>query len=99
MDTGDRPPLVGRAAILESYTQVFAAQEFRPMIHNHVIDLDGDRATGTVYLDVQATLDGVDKVGLGYYQDHYVRTAAGWEFRSRLLTLHTFVDAGGRTTS
>jgi uncharacterized protein (TIGR02246 family) len=93
MDTGDRPPIKGRAAILTSYQEIFQSQEFRPMVHNHVIDLDGETATGTCYLDVQATVEGADKVGLGTYQDRYVRTTDGWKFRSRLLTLQSFVDA------
>jgi hypothetical protein len=42
---------------------------------------------------VQATLEGVDKVGLGTYQDRYARTTDGWKFRSRLLALQYFVDA------
>lgn len=99
MDTGDRPPIQGRAAIRAAYDEIFRSQEFRPMVHNHVIDLDGETATGTCYLDVQASLDGVDKVGLGYYQDRYLRTAKGWKFRSRLLTMQYFVDAGGPITS
>ena len=90
MDTGDRPPIRGRAAIRAAYDEIFRSQEFRPMVHNHVIDLDGDSATGTCYLEVQATQDGVDKVGIGYYRDRYVRTAKGWKFRSRLLTLQSF---------
>jgi uncharacterized protein (TIGR02246 family) len=99
MDTGDRPPLVGRAAIRAVYEEVFRTQPFRPMLHNHVIELDGDSATGTVYLDVRATMDGVDKVGLGFYQDRYVRTAEGWKIRARLLKLQSFVDADERTAS
>jgi len=94
MDTGDRPPIRGRAAILKSYEEIFESQEFRPMIHNHVIDFDGEAATGTCYLDVRATLDGVDRVGLGSYQDRYVRTTDGWKFHSRRLTLQPFIDAG-----
>jgi uncharacterized protein (TIGR02246 family) len=99
MDTGDRPPIKGRAAILTSYQEIFQSQEFRPMVHNHVIDLDGETATGTCYLDVQATVEGVDKVGLGTYQDHYVRTTDGWKFHSRRLTLHDYGDAGGQSTA
>jgi uncharacterized protein (TIGR02246 family) len=99
MDTGDRPPIRGRVAIRASYEEIFRNQEFRPMVHNHVIDLDGETATGTCYLDVHATLEGVDKVGLGYYQDRYVHTADGWKFRSRLLTLQYFVGASGPITS
>jgi len=96
MDTGDRPPIRGREAIRASYEEIFRSREFRPMVHNHVIDLDGESATGTCYLDVRTSVDGVDKIGLGYYQDRYVRTPDGWKFRSRLLELQSFVDANGR---
>ena len=99
MDTGDRPPIRGRAAIRASYEEIFRNQEFRPMVHNHVIDLDGESATGSCYLDVRAHLDGVDKVGLGFYRDRYVRTTDGWKFRSRLLTLQSFVDASEQIPS
>jgi hypothetical protein len=99
MDTGDRPPLRGRAAILAVYEAAFRDQPFRPMLHNHVIELDGDAATGTVYLDLRATMDGVQKTGIGYYEDRYVRTPEGWKFRARRLTLQYFGDSGGRITS
>jgi len=99
MDTGDRPPIRGRAQIRASYEEIFQSQAFRPMIHNHVVDLDGETATGTCYLDVRADLYGVDKVGLGSYQDRYVRTTDGWKFLSRRLTLQSFVDASERTPS
>lgn len=99
MDTGDRPPIRGREAIRASYEEIFRNQEFRPMVHNQVIDLDGESATGSCYLDVRAHLDGVDKVGLGFYRDRYVRTTDGWKFRSRLLTLQSFVDASEQIPS
>ena len=99
MDTGDRPPIRGREAIRTSYEEIFRSQEFRPMVHNHVIDLDGESATGTCYLDVRAHLDGADKIGLGFYRDRYVRTTDGWKFRSRLLAMQSFVDASERITS
>ncbi len=58
MDTGDRPPIIGRKALLESYAEMFAANEFRPFVHNHVIELYGDQAEGTCYLDLRSVVEG-----------------------------------------
>lgn len=94
MDTGDRPPIVGREAMLESYAAMFEVSSFRPFIHNHVLDLDGDRATGTCYLDLRAiTEEGVAMTGFGFYEDRYERTAKGWKFTSRRLELVEYREA------
>lgn len=91
MDTGDRPPLVGRPALRETYTAMFAISSFHPTIHNHVIELasDGapDTATGTCYLHLEASIDGVDQVGTGFYRDEYVRLNDQWLFKSRKLEM------------
>lgn len=88
MDTGDRPPIRGRAALTEAYREmVGGANEFLPFVANHVIDLDGDRATGRCYLDLRATVNGERKIGGGHYEDIYARTADGWRFASRKLVL------------
>jgi uncharacterized protein (TIGR02246 family) len=99
MDTGDRPPLVGRKALLEEYSQVFGQSVFHPFIHNHVIDLDGDRATGTCYLDLRAVVEGKRMVGHGHYDDTYVREAGEWKFASRKLTLSEYVEVGDAAPS
>jgi ketosteroid isomerase-like protein len=93
MDMGDRPAIHGRKALLESYESMFQSSEFRPMLHNHVVELDGDRATGTCYLDLRAVVDGRAMVGLGYYRDRYVRARDGWKFQSRVLTMYHFEEA------
>jgi ketosteroid isomerase-like protein len=96
MDMGDRAALVGRAAMLESYRATVATAEFRPFVHNHVLEIDGDTATGTVYLDLRAVLEGQAMIGHGYYEDVYVRTDVGWRFKSRALNLAHYVeDANG----
>jgi hypothetical protein len=96
MDMGDRDPLIGRAALMSSYEATFAASIFRPFVHNHVIELNGDRATGTCYLDLRCTVEGVAMQGYGYYDDEYARTDAGWKFRKRGLNmLHYIPDPEG----
>ena len=87
MDTGDRPVIRGRRALLESYEQMLGAAEFHPFVHNHLISLQGDRATATCYLDLRATIDGESMVGSGFYEDECVRVEGGWKFRSRKLTM------------
>jgi len=88
MDMGDRPAIEGRAALLEIYQATFDASTFRPFVHNHVIELDGDRATGTCYLDLRAVSDeGKPMTGHGFYRDRYQRIDGEWKFASRLLTM------------
>jgi ketosteroid isomerase-like protein len=96
MDTGDRPPIRGRQALLDAYQTMFAKDEFHPMIHNHVIDFEaGDTrsASGTCYLDLEAVVDGVAMIGTGVYRDRYVRVGDEWKFRSRKLSMGSFVEA------
>ncbi len=91
MDTDTQGVIQGRDAIARDYKRLLADNVFRPFVHNHIIDLDGDEATGTVYLDLRATVDGVDQLGAGYYNDHYVRADGEWRFSSRKLNLVSMV--------
>jgi ketosteroid isomerase-like protein len=95
MDMGDRPPIEGRAALLAEYEATFDLSTFKPFVHNHVIELDGDRATGTVYLDLRASAEGTPMTGHGFYRDRYIRTPAGWKFEYRLLTMEEYAVRGG----
>jgi ketosteroid isomerase-like protein len=87
MDTGDRPAIRGRAALLEAYQAMVGGAELHPFVHNHVVELEGDRATGTCYLDLRATLEGRSMIGSGWYDDEYARVEGGWRFRSRTLRM------------
>jgi ketosteroid isomerase-like protein len=91
MDTGDRPPIRGKAALTESYKGMITGPDFLPFVHNHIVELNGDTATGTCYLDLRATVEGKSMIGAGSYDDEYVRTDGGWKFRSRKLTMDVFV--------
>jgi hypothetical protein len=99
MDIGDRPVIQGHKALLEAYDAMFASSEFHPMLHNHVIDLRGNRATGTCYLDLRAVVDGKHMIGNGYYQDRYIRVGAEWKFQSRKLAMCYFVETSEELTS
>lgn len=56
----------------------------RPYIHNHVIDHQGPHsASGRCYLDLRCASHDMGWIGAGYYEDNYVKTAAGWKFQSR----------------
>jgi hypothetical protein len=51
---------------------------------NHLIQLDGDAADGTVYHLVHGTAhSGATIFAGGYHQDKYVRTPGGWRLHTR----------------
>jgi uncharacterized protein (TIGR02246 family) len=83
--------ITGREAMVKVYTPTFERGDLQPFVHNHVIELGGDSAAGTVYLDLRASMDGKAMIGSGHYEDRYVRTPEGWRFATRKLTLRFFV--------
>jgi len=92
MDPGTRPPLRGRAALDAGFREMLTSGSvFLPFVQQHVVDLAGDIATGTCYIDLRAEVDGTRMIGAGWYDDRYARTPAGWRFRSRKITLRFFV--------
>jgi hypothetical protein len=61
-------------------------------VHNHLIELDGDRASGEVYATshhLRKEVDDrlVDYVMIMRYHDQYVRQADGWRFAHRHILL------------
>lgn len=92
MDSGTRPPVRGRADLLTGFREMLGAgSTFLPFVQQHVVTLAGDAATGTCYIDLRAEVDGKSMIGAGWYDDRYVRTAEGWRFQSRKITLRFFV--------
>ena len=91
MDPEIRPPIKGRAALLESFKDMLEAGDFQPFVHNHVIKLDGDRASGVAYVDLRYTAEGKSMIGSGFYTDEYVRIEGNWKFKSRRLTTRFLV--------
>lgn len=92
MDPGTRPPIRGRAALDAGFRDMLTTgSTFLPFVQQHVVDLDGDRARGTCYVDLRGIVDGASMIGAGWYDDRYVRTREGWRFQSRKITLRFFV--------
>jgi len=92
MDPGTRPPIRGRAALDAGFREMLTTGSvFLPFVQQHVVDLAGDTATGTCYIDLRAEVGGKSMIGAGWYADRYVRAADGWRIQSRKLTLRFFV--------
>ena len=75
----------GRAALEEFYQAVNSPLAAIPFIHNHIIDVDGDNATGPCALDARFTRRAGVTVAAGYYLDTYRRVDGVWKFVERKL--------------
>jgi len=93
LDTSLEDPIRGRPALKEAFDRLVGGddKDFQPFVHNHVIELEGDRATGVCYIDLRSIDDGESMIGSGYYEDVYTRTAEGWRIQKRGLTLRFLV--------
>ena len=86
----------GTPYTIDRFPQLLAAAPRGQFIGNMpVVDLDGDRASGTqhfIFVDQQA-----HNMRLGWYRDEYVRTKKGWRIRRRTTTFmrkHGGYDSG-----
>ena len=95
MDMGpDGGEIAGHEALRAIYSQKVGDMTLHPFVHNHVIDLHGDEASGFAYLDLRCVRDGVSLVGSGYYEDRYLREDGSWKISSRKLNMHYLVKPG-----
>lgn len=76
--------VTGRAALAAVPARVAAsAPGLRHWVANHVIDVDGDEATATVYLLALRAGTPPSLLTSGRYVDRLRRTAEGWRFAVR----------------
>ncbi|MAT49924.1 MAG: hypothetical protein CMK32_01910 [Porticoccaceae bacterium] len=83
----DGRPYSGYAEGKDQIRELFKAFQIMPFIIHYVtnplIEVDGDNATGHWHAIVTANMpDGSARWILGLYKEAYVRTAAGWKFRT-----------------
>ena len=82
---GGVPVMNDREEIREFFKATFeGTSNLFHLTSNHIINVDGDTASGTVYYAASGvTSDGARFGANGYYGDTYVRTEDGWKFLRR----------------
>jgi len=101
IDTRTRPPFTldgahAVASFIEHSLDGFASFVFA--ILNAVAEVDGDSATGRVYIcELRHDHAGQSTQAFGLYQDRYVRRAGEWRFAHRRY--HSLARTGVRTES
>ena len=79
----------GRAEIEALYAEVVGASPFvKQFIHNHVITLNGDTASGLSYLEAKTVTNGESYLVAARFDDEYLREGGEWKFS--LLKLSIF---------
>lgn len=89
---GGRPTVQGRDNI-QAFFASFPVQTARQFIHNHVVEVDGDRGTGYSYLDGRPVRDDKSFYVVGRFDDEYVRIGGAWFFQSVTLHVHYMIEA------
>ncbi|WP_286694305.1 MULTISPECIES: nuclear transport factor 2 family protein [Spongiibacter] len=72
----------GREAMRAFYKDMVALAP-KPFIHNHLIDIDGDRATGRCSVEIRGLPDALSSKNGGYYEDRYLHDGESWKFETR----------------
>lgn len=81
LDFGYLGATSGRERITRFFSRAGDLLEFvRQFIHNHIVELDGDSATGVSYMEAKSISGGTAYFVAGRYDDRYERTADGWRF-------------------
>lgn len=83
----------GRAALIAVYGEFTGRLQLRPFLHNHLIELAGERATGICSVEIRAVEDGVAFDIAGHYHDRYRRESGVWKFEHRHFVLYYWVKA------
>lgn len=62
-----------------------------PMIHNHIIEIQGDEAAGICSVEIRWVENGESLIASGYYDDSYRRVNGRWLFAKRDVTFFHWV--------
>jgi hypothetical protein len=90
----DKPPteVRGRAALDEYFgDRTSWSGPALPMIHNHLISIEGDEAEGICSVELRFSKDGTSFVASGYYQDRFRREDGLWKFVERDVSFFHWV--------
>lgn len=78
----------GRERLRKLYRDSFTEVQPIPMIHNHVVDLDGDQAKGYCSVELRMVEAGEAVTAAGHYDDQFEREGGTWKFAHRKLTFY-----------
>lgn len=92
---GGRPEVRGRDNI-RAFFASFPVQTARQFIHSHVVQVQGDRGTGSSYLDGRPVRDGKSFYVVGRFDDEYIRLEGRWLFQRVTLSVHYMIEAAER---
>lgn len=92
---GGRPEVQGRENI-RAFFASFPVQSARQFIHNHVIEVNGSRGTGSSYLDGRPVRDGKSFYVVGRFDDEYIKADGQWLFQRVVLKVHYMIEASER---
>jgi ketosteroid isomerase-like protein len=81
----------GREQLLRSYRDAFGDMRPIPFIHNHVVELAGERARGTCSVEIRLVQNGEAYTAAGHYDDTYRRVDGAWKFERRQLIIYHWV--------
>jgi len=82
----------GRAAIAAFFDATLSdpATFVKQFIHNHVVEIDGERASGTSYLEARTVYAGESVLVAARYDDAYARAQGRWLF-ARMALVPIFI--------
>jgi hypothetical protein len=83
---------LGREKIVKLYKDAGSRPDHPlPMIHNYLISISGEEATGLCSNELRITEDGRSIIASGYYEDRYRRENGNWKFAVRDATFFHWV--------
>ena len=81
----------GKDELRDLYVTKIGEVTPKPFIQNHVIQIDGDTATGNCAVEIRMVQNGKAVTACGHYDDTYRRVAGQWKFARRQFNLYHWV--------
>ncbi len=88
LQEGRRICCAGRDEILAMLRRMLQPRILFPMLHNHIIEVDGDSAWGTCVMEARLAPE-LGEGFSGFYADKLTRVDGEWLFTERLWYLYT----------
>ena len=85
-----RGVITGKRALKEFYRGTWPLR-VKPFFTNHVLRIEGNRATGVCSLENRATRADQSLIGAGRLYDEYEKVNDEWKFKSRRVEMFYFV--------